>query len=130
VIRRDNRILARTQSPWEPMVGYSRAVRVGNTIAVTGTVGFEADGSFSPNAARQTERALEIIRDVLVALDAKLDDVVRTRIFVTDMGQWQHIGQVHGKVLGHVMPATTMVEIRRLIDDRCLVEIEADAIVA
>jgi enamine deaminase RidA (YjgF/YER057c/UK114 family) len=92
-------------------------------------VGLEEDGGISADASRQARRAFEIIEAALRALGSSLDDVIRTRIFVTDISQWQAIGRVHGEVLGHVMPATTMVEVRRLIDDRCVVEIEADALV-
>jgi enamine deaminase RidA (YjgF/YER057c/UK114 family) len=129
VEKRGNRTVVSTSSPWEPVVGYARAVRVGDVIAVTGTVGLEEDGSISMDAARQTRRAFEIIKASLEALGASLDDVVRTRIFVTNISKWEQIGRVHGEVLGHVKPATSMVEVNRLIDARCVVEIEADAIV-
>src|SRR5262245_60487603 len=120
---------ASTGSPWEPKVGYSRAVRAGNTIAVTGTVGIAADGTFPKTAGEQTRRALTIIRAAIEALGGRLEDVVRTRMFVTDISQWEEIGAVHGEVFGAIRPATTMVEVARLIDDAALVEIEADAIV-
>lgn len=130
VTDRGNRRLASTGSPWEPKVGYSRAVRVGATIAVTGTVGIEADGSFGPTLEAQSRRALTIIRAAIEALGGKLDDVVRTRIYVTDITRWDEVGRVHGEFFGVIRPATTMVEAARLIDDAALVEIEADAIVA
>ena len=120
---------ASSGSPWEPKVGYSRAVRVGATIAVTGTVGIEADGTFASGAAAQTRRALAIIRAAIEALGGRLEDVVRTRMFVTDIAQWEAVGAVHGEVFGQIRPATTMVQVARLIDDAALVEIEADAIV-
>lgn len=126
--QRNGRRHASTGSAWEPVVGYSRAVRSGNTITVTGTVGIAADGSFPAGAAAQTRRALEIIQAAIEALGGQLSDVVRTRIFVTDISQWEAVGKVHGEVLGAVRPATTMVEVARLIDDAALVEIEADAI--
>jgi len=125
---RNGRRYASTGSAWEPVVGYSRAVRSGSTITVTGTVGIAADGSFPAGAAAQTRRALEIIQAAIEALGGHLSDVVRTRIFVTDISQWEAVGKVHGEVLGAVRPATTMVEVARLIDDAALVEIEADAI--
>jgi enamine deaminase RidA (YjgF/YER057c/UK114 family) len=125
---RNGRRYASTGSAWEPVVGYSRAVRSGNTITVTGTVGIAADGSFPAGAAAQTRRALEIIQAAIEALGGRLSDVVRTRIFVTDISQWEAVGKVHGEVLGAVRPATTMVEVARLIDDAALVEIEADAL--
>ena len=123
------RLRASSGSPWEPKVGYSRAVRAGSTIAVTGTVGIAADGTFAPTAGEQTRRALTIIRAALEALGSKLEDVVRTRIFVADISRWEEIGAVHGEIFATIRPATTMVEIAKLIDDAALVEIEADAIV-
>jgi enamine deaminase RidA (YjgF/YER057c/UK114 family) len=120
---------ASTGSPWEPKVGYSRAVRAGNVIAITGTVGIEADGTFQPSAGAQTRRALAIIRAAVEALGGRVEHVVRTRLYVRDITQWQEIGAAHAEMFGTVRPATTMVEIARLIDDAALVEIEADAIV-
>jgi enamine deaminase RidA (YjgF/YER057c/UK114 family) len=128
VSERSGRRYASSGSAWEPVVGYSRAVRSGNTITVTGTVGIGADGSFPAGAAAQTRRALEIIQAAIEALGGRLSDVVRTRIFVTDISEWEAVGKVHGEVLGAVRPATTMVQVARLIDDAALVEIEADAI--
>jgi enamine deaminase RidA (YjgF/YER057c/UK114 family) len=130
VSERGGRRHASTGSAWEPVVGYSRAVRVGDTISVSGTVGTEADGSFSPEPKAQARRALEIILAAIDALGGKASDVVRTRIYVTDIRQWQAIGEAHGEVFGQIRPATSMVEVRRLIDDAVLVEIEADAIVS
>jgi enamine deaminase RidA (YjgF/YER057c/UK114 family) len=128
VSERNGRRYASSGSAWEPVVGYSRAVRSGDTITVTGTVGIGADGSFPAGAAAQTRRALEIIQAAIEALGGRLSDVVRTRIFVTDISEWEAVGKVHGEVLGAVRPATTMVQVARLIDDAALVEIEADAI--
>jgi enamine deaminase RidA (YjgF/YER057c/UK114 family) len=128
VSERNGRRYASSGSPWEPVVGYSRAVRSGDTISVTGTVGIGADGSFPSGAAAQTRRALEIIQAAIEALGGRLSDVVRTRIFVTDISDWEAVGKVHGEVLGAVRPATTMVQVAKLIDDAALVEIEADAI--
>jgi enamine deaminase RidA (YjgF/YER057c/UK114 family) len=129
VSERDGRRFASTGSPWEPKVGYSRAVRVGNLIFVTGTVGLDPDGSFPPTAEAQARRALVIIRAALEALGGSLADVVRTRIFVTDISRWEEVGRAHGEVFGAIRPATTMVEVTRLIDPAAFVEIEADAVV-
>lgn len=129
VTTRGDRRLASTGSPWEPKVGYSRAVRVGGQIAVTGTVGIEADGRFAPTLEAQSRRALTIIKAALEALGGSLEDVVRTRIYVTDISRWEEAGRAHGEFFGSIRPATTMVEVARLIDDAALVEIEADAIV-
>jgi enamine deaminase RidA (YjgF/YER057c/UK114 family) len=121
---------ASSGSPWEPGVGYSRAVRAGDVIVVAGTVGIDADGTFPPTVAEQTRRALAIIRAAVEALGGRLEDVVRTRMFVTDISRWEEIGAVHGEVFGAIRPATTMVEVARLIDAAALIEIEADAIVS
>jgi enamine deaminase RidA (YjgF/YER057c/UK114 family) len=126
---RNGRRYASTGSPWEPVVGYSRAVRTGDLIAVTGTVGVEADGTFAPDLKAQTRRSLEIILAAVEALGGRVSDVVRTRIFVTDIRRWREVGEVHGEVFGQVRPATTMVEVARLIDDAAFIEIEADAVV-
>ena len=116
-------------SKWEPLVGYSRAVRVGGTVHVSGTVGVMADGSVPSDAYGQTKRALEIIRGALEQAGASMEDVVRTRIFVTDIRQFEEIARSHGEVFGTIRPATTMVEVRRLVDPAYLVEIEAEAMV-
>ncbi len=129
VERRGGRAYAGSGARWESIVGYSRAVRVGGVIAVTGTVGLMPDGSYPLGAEAQARRALEIVVAAIEALGGARTDVVRTRIFVTDISRWEEIGRAHGAVFGDVRPATTMVEVRRLIDDRALVEIEADAIV-
>jgi enamine deaminase RidA (YjgF/YER057c/UK114 family) len=129
VTERGGRRYVSTGSPWEPVVGYSRAVRVGDQIAVTGTLGLEPDGTFAPTLKGQTRRALEIILAAVEALGGKASDVVRTRMFVADISKWQEVGEVHGEVFGQIRPATTMVEISRLIDDAALIEIEADAVV-
>lgn len=129
VTERNGRLLASTGSAWEPVIGYSRAIRVGNTIAVTGCVGIEADGSFAKDLEGQSRRALQIIIASIEALGGTRDDVVRTRIYVTDIRKWQEVGKAHGEIFGEIRPATTMVEIARLIDDAAIVEIEADAIV-
>lgn len=129
VEERGGRVYASTGSPWEPVIGYSRAVRSGSHIAVTGTVGIEADGSYAPGLKAQSRRALTIILAAIEALGGKAADVVRTRIYVTDIGAWEEVGHAHGEAFGAIRPATTMVQVARLIDDAALVEIEADAIV-
>jgi enamine deaminase RidA (YjgF/YER057c/UK114 family) len=118
-------------APWESIVGYSRAVRTGPFIAVTGCAAVGADGELvgEGDPYAQAARCIEVIREVLEAADAGLADVVRTRMFVTDIEQWEAIGRAHKEAFGDIMPATTMVEVSRLIDPRMLVEIEADAVV-
>lgn len=129
VSERNGRTYASSGSSWEPVIGYSRAVRTGDAITVTGTVGVEADGRFAPTLKAQTERALTIIIAAVEALGGKTSDVVRTRIYVTNIGDWKEVGEAHGKIFADVRPATTMVEVARLIDSAALVEIEADAII-
>ena len=126
---RNGRQCASTGSAWEAAIGYSRAIRAGDLISVTGTVGIEADGRFATSIKGQTRRALEIIVAAIEALGGKAADVVRTRIFVTDISKWKEVGEIHGEFFDHVRPALTMVEISRLIDDAALIEIEADAMV-
>ncbi len=128
VSERHGRRSASSGSKWEPIVGYSRAVRSGNVIAVTGTVGINADGTYVPSVTEQTRRALEIIRAALEALGGRLEHVIRTRMFVTDISRWEEVAAAHGKVFGEIRPATTMVEVTRLIDAGAQIEIEADAI--
>ncbi len=130
VVERAGRRRASSGSKWEPLVGYSRAVRAGNTISVTGTVGVRADGTYDSSIEVQTRRALAIISAAIEALGGRLEDVVRTRMFTTDIARWQEIGRAHAEVFKDIRPATTMVEVAKLIDAEALIEIEADAVVA
>ncbi len=111
------------------IVGYSRAVRVGDRIYVTGTTATDEHGNIvgEGDAYAQTVQAIRNIEKALLALDASLEHVVRTRIFVTDISRWEEYGRAHGEFFEGIMPATTMVEVSALIDPRMLVEIEADA---
>jgi enamine deaminase RidA (YjgF/YER057c/UK114 family) len=116
-------------APWESKVGYCRAVRAGDHIYVTGTAPVAEDGGvFAPeDAYAQTKRCFEIIQRALRDLDADLSDVVRTRMFVTDISRWQEYGRAHGEIFAAHPPATTMVEVKSLISPGMLIEIEADA---
>ncbi len=118
-------------APWEPLVGYSRAVRVGNFIAVSGSAAIGDDGELvgAGDAYVQAQRCIEVIRAALEQAGGGLQHVVRTRMFVTDIEQWSEIARAHQEAFGNVSPATSMVEVSRLIDPGMLVEIEADAIV-
>jgi enamine deaminase RidA (YjgF/YER057c/UK114 family) len=120
-----------TGSKWEPIVGYSRAVRVGDQIFVSGTTATDASGAVvgEGDLYAQTAQALRNIEAALVQAGASLRDIVRTRMFVTDISRWEEAGRAHGEVFGEVRPATAMVEVARLIDAAMMVEIEADAVI-
>jgi len=126
---RANRLTASSGSAWEPKMGYSRAVRSGNVIAVTGTVGINADGSYPATMGEQAQRSLDIILEAIKALGGRPEHVIRTRMYVTDISKWEEVATVHGKVFGEIRPATSILEVPRLIDKPALIEIEADAIV-
>lgn len=118
-------------APWEEKVGYSRAVRVGRFVAVSGSAAIDADGHLvgEGDMYAQAKQCIDVIESALERAGGRLSDVVRTRMFVTDIERWAEVGRAHQEAFGEVMPATSMVEVSRLIDPRMLVEIEADAII-
>ncbi len=118
-----------TGSPWEPTVGYCRAIRVGNRIEVAGTTAMR-DGEVvgEGNAYEQARYVLEIIEKALLELGATMSDVIRTRMFVTDISLWEEFGRAHGEFFREVQPVATMVEVQALIDPRLMIEIEVEAL--
>src|SRR5579884_4539696 len=125
------RTLIASDVPWEPLIGYSRAVRAGDVVEVTGTTDAGPDGTalHPGDPAAQAREILRRIAAVLQQAGSCIEDVVRTRMYVTDISRWEEVGRVHGEVFGAIRPATSMVEVSRLIDASLLVEIEARAIV-
>lgn len=125
------RQLVSSGAAWEPVVGYSRAVRVGALVSVAGTTA-AAEGGGAVGGDDISDQTREVLRRIAAALHqagAGLQDVVRTRIFVTDISRWQEVGRVHGEFFRDVLPATSMIEVSRLIDPALLIEIEADAVI-
>ena len=120
-----------TGSKWEPIIGYSRAVRVGNAVYVSGTTASDASGALVGlnDPAAQTRQCLKNIEAALKQAGATLKDVVRTRLYVTDISEWEAYGRVHGEVFGEIRPATAMVEVNNLISPEMMVEIEVDAVI-
>ncbi len=129
VVDRAARRCASSGSKWEPLMGYSRAVRSGSFIAVTGSVGINADGTYAKSVGEQARRSLAIVRAAIESLGGQLSHVLRTRMFVTDVSKWEEVAKVHGEVFAEIRPATTIIEVARLIDGKAMIEIEADAIV-
>jgi len=124
-----DRKMVSTGTPWEPLVGYSRAVRTGSHICVSGTTATDERGEVvgEGNAYAQTVQALKNIEGALKQLGAGLENVVRTRMFVTDISRWEEYGRAHGESFRDIRPAATMVEVKRLVSPKMLIEIEADA---
>jgi enamine deaminase RidA (YjgF/YER057c/UK114 family) len=114
---------------WEPIVGYSRAIKVKNFVYVSGTTATDQLGNLVGDARAQTIQALNNIKTALESVGARVEDVVRTRIYVTDIMRWEEIGRAHVEFFKHIQPATTMIEVKSLINPQMLVEVEAEAII-
>jgi reactive intermediate/imine deaminase len=124
------RQLISTGSKWEPIIGYSRAVKVGNQIFVSGTTGTTADGKVAKgDLEAQTKQAILNIQAGLEKAGAKLENVVRTRMYMTNIKEWEKAARAHGEFFKEIRPATAMVEVSKLIDPEMLIEIEADAVI-
>ena len=126
----DRRTLVSSGSPYEATIGFSRAVRVAGRVAVAGTAPIWPDGSCDPDPAAQTRRCLEIILEALGAAGARPDDVIRTRIYITDAADADAVGRAHGETFAAIRPASTMVIVAGLLDPRWKVEVEAEAVIA
>jgi enamine deaminase RidA (YjgF/YER057c/UK114 family) len=125
-----DRVKYSSGTKWEPIVGYSRAIRVGKIVHVSGTTATDSEGKLVGigDPGKQTVQALNNIRVALESVGSKLEDVVRTRIYVTDISRWEEIGKAHGAVFKDIRPTTSMIEVKKLISPEILVEIEAEAI--
>ena len=125
-----DRVKYSSGTKWEPIVGYSRAIRVGKIVHVSGTTATDSEGKLvgMGDPGKQTVQALNNIRRALESVGSKLEDVVRTRIYVTDINKWEEVGKAHGAVFKDIRPTTSMIEVKKLISSEILVEIEAEAI--
>ena len=126
-----NKQLISSGSPWEDVVGYSRAVRIGNIVEVAGTTAMDGDKLVGLGSVYlQTKYVFQKIEKALEQAGASLQDVVRTRMYVTDISKWEEVGRAHGELFATIKPASTMVEVSALIDERLLIEIEVTAVIA
>jgi enamine deaminase RidA (YjgF/YER057c/UK114 family) len=116
-------------SPYEPLIGFSRAVRVGDRVLVSGTAPVRPDGEVDPDAAAQAQLCFEIVRDALADLGAAMSDVVRTRVYLVDAADGEAVGRAHGEAFGAAKPASSVVVVAGLLDSRWRVEVEAEAVV-